>query len=106
MRLKITLFGEVHDDDFIISLVDEAGFFAIDRFDTRKVVINDEKALIVLVEGEKEQLEEFVKAIKTSERIRKLKVEEYDRPVRTMESFCQCLMIELLAKLANLCSER
>ena len=62
-------------------LLEEADHLFIPYFDARNVKINGKEALIVLVDGEKEQIEEFLEFVKSEKSksavVEEIKVEEY-----------------------------
>ncbi|MDW7990293.1 MAG: acylphosphatase, partial [Archaeoglobaceae archaeon] len=57
MALKITIKGKVHGVGYRIFLLEEADSLFIPCFDAKNVKIDGKEALIVLVDGEKEQLD-------------------------------------------------
>lgn len=103
MRVKITITGKVHDVGYRIFLLNQADSLLIERFDARNVYIGNKQALIVLVEGDEEQIREFVEFIKTNKPekavVEEIKVEEYKKPVRSIESYRSSIMIDQLNKI-------
>jgi len=88
--LKITIIGKVHDVGYRLFLLEEADYLFIPRFDARNVKINGKEALIVLVDEEKEQIEEFIEFVKTNKpekAVEEIRVEEYKGRVRDIERF-------------------
>jgi acylphosphatase len=64
MALKITIKGIVHNVGYRAFLLEEADNLLIPNFKARNVKIGGKEALIVLVDGDKEQLENFLKFVK------------------------------------------
>lgn len=89
VALKLTLVGKVHNVGYGLFLLEAADQMFIPRFDARNVMINGKEGLIVLVDGEKEQLERFVRFAKTEKpeeaTLEEVKVEDYDEEVRNIE---------------------
>jgi len=65
--------------------------FFIPCFDARNVKINGKEALIVLVDGDKEQLEQFIEFVKKNRPemavVEEISVEEFKGKVRDIEKF-------------------
>ncbi len=91
MKKRIIIKGKVHDVGYRLFLLNEAEYLHIPGFEARNINIDGEEALIVLVEGEKEQIEEFVEFVKTyrpeSAVVDEIKVEDYTGKVGDVESF-------------------
>ena len=72
-------------------MLEEADRLFIPCFDARNVKINGKEALIVLVDGEKEKIEEFIEFIKSEKPekavVEEIKVEEYVGSVREIDRF-------------------
>jgi hydrogenase maturation factor HypF (carbamoyltransferase family) len=80
MKVRITIIGKVHDVGYRPFLLDLADSLFIQRFDARNVFINGKQAVIVLVEGDEETVNQFIELVK-SERpenavVEEIKVEE------------------------------
>ncbi len=105
MKVKITIIGKVHDVRCCLFLVNQADSLLINRFDARNVVIDGKQALVVLVEGDEEQVEEFVEFVKANKPegavIEEIKVEGYRGPIRTIDSYRNSLMLEQMNKLVQ-----
>ncbi len=105
MKLKITIVGKVHDVGYRLFLLNQADSLLLQRFDARNVFIDRKQALIILVEGEKEQLDEFVKFVRSEKPekavVEEIKVEEYKGTVRTIDSYRNSLMLEQLNKIVQ-----
>ena len=105
MKLKITIAGKVHDVGYRLFLLNQADSLLLQRFDARNVFINGREALIILVEGEKEQLDEFVEFLKKEKPekavVEEIKVEEYKGTIRTIDSYRNSLMLEQLNKIVQ-----
>ena len=57
----------------------------LQRFNARNVFINNKQVLIILVEGEEDQVKEFVEFVK-KEKSEKEVVEDYKGTIRTIDS--------------------
>lgn len=105
MKVKITIMGEVHDVGYRLFLLNQADSLLITRFDARNVTIDGKQALIVLVEGEKELIEEFIKFVKQEKPrkavVEEIKVEEFNGPIRTIDSYRDSLMLEQMNKIVQ-----
>ncbi len=103
MRVKITITGKVHDVGYRVFLLNQADSLLIERFDARNVYIGGKQALVVLVEGDEEQIREFIEFVKTNKPekavVEEIKVEEYKKPVRSIESYRNSIMIDQLNKI-------
>ncbi|MCS7130441.1 MAG: acylphosphatase [Archaeoglobaceae archaeon] len=91
MALKITIKGKVHDVGYRLFLLEEADSLFIPCFDARNVKVNGKEALIVLVDGDKEQIEHFVEFVKNNRPemaiVEEITVEEFKGRVRELEKF-------------------
>jgi len=91
MALKITITGKVHGVGYRAFLLEEADSLLIPNFEARNVKINGKEALIVLIDGEKEQIESFVRFVKENKPekavVEEIRVEEYHGIVRDIEKF-------------------
>jgi len=91
MALKITITGKVHGVGYRAFLLEEADSLLIPNFEARNVKINGKEALIVLIDGEKEQIESFVRFVKENKPekavVEEMRVEEYHGIVRDIEKF-------------------
>lgn len=105
MKLRITITGRVHDVGYRLFLLNQADSLLINKFDARNVLIGGKQALIVLVEGEERQVEEFVELVKSEKPekavVEEVKVEEHDGPVRSIDSYRNSLMLEQLNKIVQ-----
>jgi acylphosphatase len=105
MAVKITITGKVHDVGYRLFLLEEADFLLIPHFDARNVKINGKEALIVLVDGEKEQITEFVEFVKTNKPenavVDRIEVEEYTGRVRDIERFRSSFNTAQLSKIVQ-----
>ncbi len=105
MALKITITGRVHGVGYRLFLLEEADYLFIPRFDARNVKIDGKEALIVLVDGEKEQLEEFAEFVKTNKPenaiVDEIRIEEYGGRVREIEKFRSSLNTSQLSKIVQ-----
>jgi acylphosphatase/soluble cytochrome b562 len=91
MALKITITGKVHGVGYRAFLLEEADSLLIPKFEARNVKINGKEALIVLIDGDKEQIESFVRFLKENKPenavVEEMRVEEYRGTVRDIEKF-------------------
>jgi acylphosphatase len=105
MKIKITITGKVHDVGYRPFLLDLADSLFIQRFDARNVVINGKQAVVVLVEGEEDQVNQFIKLVKSENPenaiVEEIKVEEYKGFVRSIDSYRQSLMVNQLNKIVQ-----
>ena len=76
MALKITIIGNVHNVGYRPFLLDLADSLFIHKFDARNVRLGNKQAVIVLVEGDENQLKEFVNVVK-SEKPEKCRSRKY-----------------------------
>jgi len=91
MAVKITITGKVHGVGYRAFLLEEADSLLIPNFEARNVKINGKEALIVLIDGDKEQVESFVRFLKENKPenavVEEIRVEEYHGTVRDIERF-------------------
>jgi len=91
MALKITITGKVHGVGYRAFLLEGADSLLIPNFEARNVKINGKEALIVLIDGDKEQIESFVRFLKENKPekavVEEIRVEEYRGIVRDIEKF-------------------
>jgi len=91
MALKITITGKVRGVGYRAFLLEGADSLLIPNFEARNVKINGKEALIVLIDGEKEQIESFVRFVKENKPekavVEEMRVEEYRGTVRDIEKF-------------------
>jgi len=103
MKVKITITGKVHDVGYRVFLLNQADSLLIERFDARNVYINDKQALVVLIEGDEEQVKEFIEFVKTNKPekavVEDIKIEEYKKPIRSIDSYRNSIMIDQLGKI-------
>ena len=105
MPIKITIIGKVHDVGYRLFLLEEADYLFIPYFDARNVKINGKEALVVLVDGDEEQLKEFVEFVKTNKPekavIEEIRIEEYRGRVRDIERFRASFNTAQLSKIVQ-----
>jgi acylphosphatase/uncharacterized protein YoxC len=91
MALKITITGKVRGVGYRALLLEEADSLLIPKFEARNVKINGKEALVVLIDGDKEQIESFVRFLKENKPenavVEEIRVEEYRGTVRDIEKF-------------------
>ena len=89
--MKITITGKVHGVGYRALLLEEADSLLIPNFEARNVKINGKEALIVLIDGNKEQIESFIRFVKENKPekavVEEMRVEEYHGIVRDIEKF-------------------
>ncbi len=100
MALKITIVGNVHDVGYRLFLLEEADYLFIPNFDARNVKINGKEALIVLIDGDEDQINEFVEFVKNN-KPEKAVVEEYKGKVRDIERFRASFNTTQLSKIVQ-----
>ena len=105
MRVKITIIGKVHNVGYRPFLLDLADSLLIERFDARNVFIEGKQAVVVLVDGDEEQVKQFIELVKENKPesavVEDIKVEDYDGFVRTIDSYRNSLMINQLNKIVQ-----
>ncbi|MEM2325662.1 MAG: acylphosphatase, partial [Archaeoglobaceae archaeon] len=105
MAYKITIKGKVHEVGYRLFLLEEADSLFIPCFDARNVKINGKEALIVLVDGEKEQLEQFIEFLKRNKPenalVEEISVEEFKGRVRDIEKFRASFNTSQLSKIVQ-----
>ena len=105
MAVRITIIGKVHDVGYRLFLLEEADYLFIPYFDARNVKINIKEALIVLVDGDEEQIKEFVEFVKTNKPekavVEEIRIEEYRGRVRDIERFRASFNTAQLSKIVQ-----
>ncbi|MEM4565207.1 MAG: acylphosphatase [Archaeoglobaceae archaeon] len=105
MAIRITIKGKVHEVGYRLFLLEEADSLFIPCFDARNVKINGKEALIVLVDGEKEQLEQFIEFVKKNRPemavVEEISVEEFKGRVRDIEKFKASFNTSQLSKIVQ-----
>ena len=105
MAIRITIKGKVHEVGYRLFLLEEADSLFIPFFDTRNVKINGKEALIVLVDGEKKQLEQFIEFVKSNKPenalVEEISVEEFKGRVRDIEKFRASFDTSQLSKIVQ-----
>jgi len=106
MGLKITILGgKVHDVGYRLFLLELADSLFIEKFDARNVKINGREAVVVLVDGDEEQLREFVELVKSEKPemavVEEIKVEEYEGRIRDIERFRASFNTAQLSKIVQ-----
>ncbi|MEM5823231.1 MAG: acylphosphatase [Archaeoglobaceae archaeon] len=105
MAIRITIKGKVHEVGYRLFLLEEADSLFIPCFDARKVKINGKEALIVLVDGDKEQLEQFIEFVKRNKPenalVEEISVEEFKGKVRDIEKFRASFNTSQLSKIVQ-----
>ena len=106
MKLKITITGKVHDVGYRPFLFRLACRYSITHFDARNVVIEDKQAVEVLVDGEEQDVKEFVERIKSDKplhaAVEDVKIEEFDGRIGTIKSFIDVFIIEQLDRIIQI----
>ena len=104
-KVKLTITGKVHNVGYRPFLLDLAESLFIERFDARNVLIKGKQAVVVLVEGDDEQINQFVELVKKEKPekavVEDVKVEEYEGFIRSIDSYRQSLMVHQLNKIVQ-----
>ncbi|MCS7122080.1 MAG: acylphosphatase [Archaeoglobaceae archaeon] len=105
MALKITIKGKVHGVGYRLFLLEEADSLFIPCFDAKNVKIDGKEALIVLVDGDKEQLDRFLDFVKSCKPeiavVEEITVEEFKGKVRDIEKFRASFNTAQLSKIVQ-----
>ncbi|MEM2030890.1 MAG: acylphosphatase [Archaeoglobaceae archaeon] len=105
MAYRITIKGKVHEVGYRLFLLEEADSLFIPCFDARNVKINGKEALIVLVDGDKEQLEQLIEFVKKNRPenalVEEISVEEFKGKVRDIEKFRASFNTSQLSKIVQ-----
>jgi acylphosphatase len=105
MPVKITITGKVHDVGYRLFLLEEADSLFIPRFDAKNVRIDGKEALVVLVDGEEEQIREFVEFVEKEKPenavVEEIRVEEYSGRVRDIDRFRNSFNTAQLSKIVQ-----
>lgn len=105
MGKKITIQGKVHNVGYRLFLLEQADAMFIPFFDARNIKINNKEALIVLVDGEESQLDEFVDFVNSNypekADVKKVTVEDYSGKIREIDKFRQSLNTLQLSKIVQ-----
>ncbi|MEM1672066.1 MAG: acylphosphatase [Archaeoglobaceae archaeon] len=105
MAIRITIKGKVHEVGYRLFLLEEADSLFIPCFDARNVKINGKEAIIVLVDGDKEQLEQFIEFVKSNKPenalVEEISVEEFKGKVRDIEKFRASFNTSQLSKIVQ-----
>ncbi len=105
MAIKITITGKVHNVGYRLFLLEEADFLFISRFDARNIKVDGKEILLVLVDGDEEQIREFVEFVKSNKPenavVEEIKIESYDGRVRDIERFRASFNTAQLSKIAQ-----
>ncbi len=106
MKVKVTIIGKVHDVGYRPFLIELADSLFIERFDARNVHVGGKQAVVVLLEGDKSQVEEFIRMVKSEKPeeavVEEVRVEDYDGPVRSIDSYRNSLMVQQLNKMVKI----
>ncbi|RLG69636.1 MAG: acylphosphatase, partial [Methanobacteriota archaeon] len=96
----------VHNVGYRLFLLEAADQMLIPRFDARNVRVDGKEGLIVLIDGEKEQIEKFVGFVKAEKPekavVEKIEVEEYDGEIRNIENFRASFNTSQLSKIVQI----
>jgi len=93
MGKKITLHGEVHYVGYRLLLLEQADSMFIPHFDARNIKLNGKETLVILVDGEDVQLNEFIEFVNSNcpEKavVESISVSEYTGKVKGIDKFRQ-----------------
>ncbi len=102
---RIEIKGNVHDVGFRLFLLSEAERLLIEKFDARNVLVNEERHLIVLVEGAEEKINRFVSFAESDyppeASVESVEVKDYEDEVMGIDSFRQSFMVFQLTMMAQ-----
>ena len=105
MAVKITITGKVHNVGYRLFLLEEADSLFIPRFDAKNVRIDGKEALIVLVDGEEEQIREFLEFVRTEKPenavVEDIRIEDYPGRVRDIDRFRNSFNTAQLSKIVQ-----
>ena len=105
MGIKITIKGKVHGVGYRLFLLEEADRLLISHFYAQNVKIDDKEGLVVLIDGEKEQIEKFVEFVKKSKPadaiVEQIKIEEYKEAIMEIERFRAAFNSAQLSKIVQ-----
>lgn len=106
MGKKITIQGKVHNVGYRLFLLEQADAMFIPFFDARNIKINNKEVLIVLVDGEDSQLDEFIDFVNSNypEKaiVKSITAEDYTGKIREIETFRRSFDTHLLSKIAQI----
>ena len=99
MKLKVIIKGrKIHDVGYRVLLVNKALSFGLDNFNTFNTFIDDVQAVIAVIEGNDEIIEEFKAFINTTGQkdadVESINIEEYKNAVPPIERFMQAFQME------------
>ncbi len=105
MGKKITIQGKVHNVGYRLFLLEQADTMFIPCFDARNVKINNKEALIVSVDGEDSQLNEFIDFVNSNSPekavVKSIIVEDYAGKIRGIDKFRQSFDTIQLSKIVH-----
>lgn len=105
MGKKITIQGKVHNVGYRLFLLEQADAAFIPFFDARNIKINNKEVLIILVDGEESQLDEFVDFVNSNypgrAEVKNVTVEDYPGKIREIDKFRQSLNTLQLSKIVQ-----
>ena len=105
MKLKIVVTGKVHEVGFRPYLLNLAETLFIPRFDARNISIEGKQAVQILVEGEEDQVKEFLNRMRKEApelaEIEEIISMEYHGEVRPIDEYRSSLMVEQLSKIVQ-----
>ena len=103
MKLKVIIKGrKIHDVGYRVLLVNKALSFGLDNFNTFNTFIDDVQAVIAVIEGNDEIIEEFKAFINTTgpkdADVESINIEEYKNAVPPIERCMQAFQMEQWGK--------
>ena len=103
MKLKVIIKGrKIHDVGYRVLLVNKAISFGLDNFNTFNTFIDDVQAVIAVIEGNDEIIEEFKAFINTTGQkdadVESINIEEYKNAVPPIERCMQAFQMEQWGK--------
>ncbi|MFH1322413.1 MAG: acylphosphatase [Methanobacteriota archaeon] len=105
MGKKITIQGKVHNVGYRLLLLEEADNLFINYFDARNININGRETLVVFIDGEDAQVNEFVDFINSNfpEKavVKSISVEDFSGKIKDIDKFRQSFDTVQLSKIVQ-----
>ena len=110
MKLKVIIKGrKIHDVGYRVLLVNKALSFGLDNFNTFNTFIDDVQAVIAVIEGNDEIIEEFKAFINTTgpkdADVESINIEEYKNAVPPIERCMQAFQTDQCGKVIQILSK-
>ncbi len=105
MGKKITITGKVHNVGYRLFLLEEADALFIPYFDARYIKVDDKEVLVILVDGDDREINEFIEFVKNKRPegafVEEIKIEEYSGRIREIERFRSIFDTSQLSKIVQ-----